>query len=232
MDDVESDIRHEQMKKMWIRYGKYALGSITGILLATTGWNIYSNHCEANLLLTSEKFSKAQNMILGGATSKGVGVLETIKLSDSATYAALARITQAQTMTAKGGSDYKKAQDMLVALASDKKIDVVFRDFALLTFVKNEIDQLALPNEYLDTSIDETLKAKLLGYAVQLDTISSANAPWRLNAMDLKGLILFIVKDYQKASDTYVQIAQDEKCPQGLMARVDLMSQMITKKLK
>jgi hypothetical protein len=229
MDDVEKDIRQEQLKKMWIKYGTYAAAGFAGILVLATGFTIYSNQQDANLQLTAEKYAKAQSLAASGDIARALGVYERITISDSATYGTLAQLARTRHMTAKGGDDFQKAQTMLLDMSKNSKVDILFRDFALLTYVKNEVERINIPSK--EVHLDAATKTKLLALATQIDAIAGPNGTWRLSALDTKGLIYYLARDFAKASEVFVQIAQNKNCPKGLLARADLMSQFILKQM-
>lgn len=229
MEEVERDIRHEQYEKLWKKYGKFVTSGTIVALLCSAAWMYYSGRCEDNLNLTSSKYNKATALADRNETKQALSVLESITPSDSQTYAALAQIEAARLMAEKGGEDFTKAQNKLLALSDNTKIDPVFKDFATFLYVKNEIDHLIVDDTKKDLP-DATIET-LKGFMNRLEGISSEHAPWRLNAMDLKGLIAILLKDYGTASEIYIKIGQDVHCPQGLKIRSEMMAQHVAKKL-
>ncbi|MES2252662.1 MAG: tetratricopeptide repeat protein [Pseudomonadota bacterium] len=225
LEDVEKDMRQEKFEKVWKEYGKLISTALVIAIGGSGGWVLWKNHKEKELSLTSQKFMKAQEKIDSGSINEGLGVFDSIMHDSSKTYASLAHIAKAALLIEKGGDDAKKAIALLVELSSNKSTDPIMRDFAALTLIRVDLDSTGLE------SIDEPTKAKLMSHIVTLNLLSAEKAPWALLALDLKGLILFSLKDYAKASDVYVKIAQTKDCPRGLQARAEIMSQLIVKQI-
>lgn len=228
MDDVAKDMRQEQLEKFWKQYGRLILWTCAGIVGLSAIWTINSNRSSENLRIVSEKFTKAQRIASQDA-KKALGVYETITDSDSKTYSALSRIASARILSSKGGADFQKAQSILMGIYDNKNLDDIFRDFARLTYIKNEIDTFAISN--LEQEVTSDIKVKLENLIPLIDTIATDISPWRLSALDIKGLIFILLHEYQKAADVYVVIAQNTNCPEGLQKRADLMLQYALKKL-
>ena len=225
LEDVEKDMRHEKFEKIWKEYGKLIS---TGLIIALGGsgaWVLWKNHAEKQLNLTSQKFWRAQEKVNSGNLNEGIGVYESIIHDGSKTYASLAHIAKAALLAEKGGEDAKQAMTLLTELASNKSADPIMRDFAALAVIRLDLDRSELK------TIDDATKAKLMTHLVTLDALSTDKSPWRLEAYDLKGLILFTLKDFTKASEAYVKIAQTKDCPRGLQARAEIMSQLILKEM-
>jgi hypothetical protein len=229
IEDIQNDIRQENIEKLWKKYGTIVVSTATLMLAASTGWMIYSNNRENALVVTSDKFIKASNLAASKNVTSAIGVFESIQKDGFPTYSALSHIAEAKALSEKGGADFKKAQTILQNLSKDNTADVVFRDYAALTYVKNEIDLLNLTVEN-DGPLQADVKAKLENLVMKLDQISGEDAPWALGALDLKGLILLNLKEFSKASEVYIKILQTPHCPRGLLTRADLMSQYILRK--
>ena len=226
IDDIEKDIRHERFEKLWKEYGKAISAAIIGALALSTGWFMWNSHQDKQLKLTSEKFIKAQSLIDKGDIIAGLNVYDSTINDGAKTYSPLAQLAKATVLLEKGGEDTKKGVEQLTKLASDTKADVLMRDFAALALIRRDIDYIN-PKE-----INDQLKGKLAAHIVQLDTLATEKSPWRLLALDLKGIILFTLNDYAKASEAYIAIAQTENCPKGILARAEIMSQLSLKHIQ
>ncbi len=226
IDEIEKDIRHERFEKLWKTYGKTVSIGIIAILGISSSWFFWNNHQDKQLKLMSEKFIKAQSLVDRGDISAGLGVYDSTIADNSKTYSALAQIAKAAVLFDKGGEGTQKATDQLSKLAADSKADPIMRDFASITIIRNDIESL---NTH---ALNEATKTKLNSHITKLDTLSTDKSPWRLIALDLKGIILFTLKEYAKASEVYIAIAQTEGCPRGVLARAEIMSQLALKNIQ
>jgi hypothetical protein len=225
LEDVEKDMRQEKLEKIWKEYGKLISVGLVIAIGGSGGWALWKNHEEKQLNLTSQKFMKAQDLIEKGNINEGLGVYDSIIHDSSKTYAPLAQIAKAGILADKSPEDVKKAETLLMELASNKSADPIMRDFAALTLIRIDLDRMDLK------TVSENAKAKLIAHLVTLDALSKDDAPWSLLAQDLKGAILFCLKEYIKSSEIYVKIAQTKDCPRGLKARAEIMSQLILKQM-
>ncbi|MDP3371535.1 MAG: tetratricopeptide repeat protein [Candidatus Paracaedibacteraceae bacterium] len=226
IEEVEKDIRQEKFETLWNKYGKIISTVLIVALGSSSGWVLWRNHSEKQLNLISQKFTKAADRVVSGNINEAIGVYESIVNDSAPTYASLASIAKAAALYEKGGEDAKKAVETLTQLTSRHSTDPIMRDYALLTLIRMDIDLLDFDK------ITEVNKAKLMTHLASLDNLTKNKAPWKLLALELKGFILYELKDYTKASEIYVAIAQTKACPRGLRARAEIMSQVVLKKIQ
>lgn len=225
LDDVQKDMRKEKLDTIWKEYGKLISTVLVVAIGGSSGWVLWRNHSEEKLNLTSQKFMKAQELIERGNVSEGLGVYDSIIHDSSKTYKSLAAIAKAGVLAGKSPEDIQKAEALLTRLTLDKSADKIMRDFATVTLIRIDLDRSELK------TLDGPTKAKLIAHLVTLDKLSTDNSPYSLLAQELKGIILFALNDYAKASEVYVKIAQTKDCPRGLQARAEIMSQLILKNI-
>lgn len=226
LQDVEKDMRQEKLERIWKEYGKL-ISTLVVIAIGGSGsWVLWKNHSRKQLNLTSQKFIKAQELVDRGNIAEGLGVYDSIINDSSKTYKSLAIIAKAGALSNKTPEEIKKAEALLTELSLNKSADKIMRDFATVTLIRIDIDRSELK------TVDEPTKAKMIAHLVTLDKLCADNSPYALLAQELKGIILFALKDYTKASEVYVKIAQTKGCPRGLQARAEIMSQLILTKIR
>lgn len=226
LQDVEKDMRHEKLEKIWKDYGKLISTLVVIAIGGSGGWVLWKNHTKKQLNLTSQKFMKAQELVDRGNIAEGLGVYDSILNDSSKTYKALAAIAKAGVLSNKTPEDVKKAEALLTELSLNKSVDKIMRDFATVALIRIDIDRSNLK------TVDEPTKAKMIAHLVTLDTLCANHSPYTLLAQELKGVILFALNDFAKASEVYVKIAQTKDCPRGLQARAEIMSQLILTKIR
>ncbi len=229
MDDVEKDIRQEQYEKLWKKYGKFIMWGVGGVIAIAVTFKFYNDNRLENLRLTSEKYSKALSYVESGSHQKAAEIFQSITSGDSKTYAALSRIMEAQQLSRKGGIEFKQAQEKLKLIYTDKSYDIIFRDFAKLTYVKNEMDLINV--ETLESPLTPEQQTRLAEVSKLLSEISTDESPWKMSAMDIHGLVMILTKDYPKASEIFISLAQMEEVPQSLRFRANMMTQYIVKQM-
>ena len=128
-DEIDEELKKDRAQELWARYGKYVIGACMAVVVAVgghQGYNIYSDNQiqkAADLYHTS---LKADDVISSLNNNAG-------ELTDG--YNMLARF-QIAAAEAKAG-DHAAAQASYDALAEDKNIEPLYRQFAQLLAVMN-----------------------------------------------------------------------------------------------
>jgi hypothetical protein len=221
LEEVENDIRNERLSKLWAKYGKIVSAAVVGAVLLSAGWVLYNNHHKKQISLNSEMLLKASDLLSAGKMEEAIGVLDHITHDSNPPYGEMAQMVKASTLISKGGEDVVRGKEILSIIVKKSHIDPVIRDLAEFSLIKADADLINFnsPNE------DEM--AKINGLIERLTPLTADKHPWRFQAMDLKGFLLFKTKRFTEASEIYVAIAQAEKCPKGITARAEIMSQLI-----
>jgi hypothetical protein len=214
LEEVESDIRQEKLEKLWHQYGKLIIGVVVGCLALSGSYMLWQNHQHKQRQLMSEKFVGAQNLIAQGKISEALGVMQDISKSSHKSYATLAKFYEAYLISQK---DYKAAiglyQDIIVSSSVEKEL----QDLAQIFSINLEIDHLG--NENQTETIDGILK--------KLEPLTASDQPWRFLALELTGILAYKKNDFTKATEVFLQLAQDPQVPEGMRSRVQLMTQTL-----
>ncbi|NBT85470.1 MAG: hypothetical protein EBT45_03060 [Alphaproteobacteria bacterium] len=222
LEEVEQDIRHERLEKLWKEYGKTLIIAVVGVVALTAGFMAWKNHQHKQYLVLSEQFVGAQNFIAQGKIPEAVGVLQSLSKESHHGYAILAKFLEASLLTQEGAQhDIKRAQEIYASIAQDKNADKHLQDLATFFNVNLEIDRLpSVP--------DEAAIKKLLEI---LEPITQQDNPWHSIAKELKGLLLYKQNKMAEASEIFISLIQDAKSPAELRMRAQLMSQVLVEHL-
>ena len=218
LEEVEQDIRHERLEKLWKEYGKTLVIAVVGVLALTAGFMAWKNHRHNQHVIFSEQFVGAQNLIAQGKTSEAIGVMQSLSKGSHHGYAVLAKFLEASLLVKEGPQqDLKSAQDVYVSIEKDKSADKHLRDLATFFKVSLEIDRLpSAPDEASIKKLIETL-----------EPLTHQDNPWHSIAKELKGLLLYKQNKMTEASEIFISLIQDEKSPAELRMRAQLMSQVL-----
>jgi hypothetical protein len=203
--EVDEELRQEQVKKLWDRYGTVIIAACVAVILAVAGikgwqyWRLKQSEAagvtyfEAVKLLDQGKTAEAEKL-LGGLSHPG--------------YATIARFHDAAALAAAGKKD--DAVSAYDTLAADNAIPASLRNVA----------RLRAGYLLVDTMRPEQLTTRL----GDLDQTSN---PWRHNAREIIALSAYRARDYALA-DRYINtMLSDVESPPGVQQRAQLLAQLL-----
>lgn len=203
--EVEEELRQEQFKKLWDKYGTFIIAACVAVVLAvagTKGWQYWqlkqseaagATYFEAVRLLDEGKTAEAEKL-LDGLSHTG--------------YATIARFHDAAALATAGKKDDAvKAYD---ALAADNSVPASLKNVARLRA------------GYL---LADTMKPDQL--TTRLGDLDQAGSTWRHSAREIMALSAYRTGDYALA-DRYINtILSDVESPPGVQQRAQLLAQLL-----
>jgi hypothetical protein len=197
--EVDEEVRRENMQRLWRRYGRYATAAGVAILLAAggyIGWQKYSEHREAQ---RAQAFSDAIALIADPDPAKAkAAFLDLAQGSDG--IAALARFRAAALQVE--AKDEAGAVATYDGIAADSSVPEPFREAAALLAAMHLVDS-----------------ADLAEMKRRLESKTTATNPWRFTALELLALSAQRAGDFEQARTIYAQLADDLAAPSGLRGR-------------
>ena len=206
--EVDEEIRHEQLTKLWEKYGVYVISACVGVVVAVggiKGWQAYqasvAESAGADYIAAIEHLSKNE-------TEDAQKAFSAIASGGPAGYAALARFqTAAALIKAGNDSGALKAFD---ALAKDSGVDPMLRDLARV-----KAGLIAV-----DTESVEAVEARV-------GSLNTRDNPWRNAAREIIALAAYRTGDVIKADRLYTEIIGDLAAPKGLRERAQIMLSLL-----
>lgn len=221
IQEVESDLRQEKFEHLWKKYGKsisIGFAIIVGLSLA---FNLWQNYQEKQRDIISQQFVSAQTLMFNKNIGDALAAMEGISKTSHRTYSTLAKFNIASiSRTETGHKNLNKAEEIYKELMNDSSVDPMFRELATILYAGLHLDRLKDNNE---TELQKLLKV--------IESCLKNAAPYRHLARELKGMIELRQKKYEKASETFVAIAQDEKSPKDLRLRAQVITQNLASQL-
>ncbi len=203
--EVDEDVRAEEYKKIWTRYGKYITALAVAAVLAVAafqGWKYYQTKLAED---ASAIYSDALKKAAEGKTEDALAAFAAVHHDG---FGQLGQLRMAQMLLEKGEAD--KAVAAFDAFAADIKTDPALADLA----------RIQAGYALADTSTPDQL-------LVRLGRFDKAGETWRNEAREIFGLSAWRVKDYTMAQNYMDAIYKDDKAPGAMRQRAQIMIQLI-----
>jgi len=206
--EVDEDLRREQYKRLWDRFGLYVIGLAVLIVLGVSGYKAWEWWERTQAAATGDRFLAALELSDAGKHDEALAALAAIAADGSGGYPVLATFRSAGEKAAAGDTDGAVAA--YDAIASRRGLPPLVADLARLRAAMILADSLG-PDE-LQSRIG--------------DLVQTGN-PWRHSAREILGLAAYRVGDLDTARKYFDEIADDQESGQGVKQRAQLMLGLI-----
>lgn len=221
MDEVQGDIRQAKFEKYWKLYGKKFIAICTIALGISIAYTLNGNRQEKLSLESCEQFVAAQNALMQDQNQEALVILNDLKKSAPETYKTLSMFSIVGILLKKETTEAtNEAISHLKELETASFVDGNFKKMAKLIRYTHEI-------EMIDVTSQDFANIRL-----DIDKMIGQDDIWSYLAKELKGLILNRVGSFSEAAEIFIQLLQDQKTPQIIKIRAQLMAQMLTSQLK
>lgn len=203
--EVDEEVRQEQFKKLWARYGNAVIGLCLIVVIGVAGYQGWRYWQQKQSEEAGDAFFAAAELAGGGKADDALKQFETINKTG---FAELAKLREAAALAQQGKpDDAVKAYD---ALAADGTADAALRDVARIRAAALVANTASLAD----------LEARLKPFD------ADAN-PWRNYARELLATAAFRLKDYQAADREVQAILGDQTAPANLRQRAKMMADVL-----
>lgn len=204
--EVDEEVRQEQLRKLWSKYGTLITGVAVGIVVAVAGFKGWQYWQVRQSEAAGETFFQASALLAEGKRDEAIKLLGTITHPG---YAALAKFRLAAALAEEGkGSEAVQLYDQL---AGDTSLEPTMRQLARVRAGYIRVDT---------ETPDELLK--------RLGDLDQEQGPWRHQVREIIGLAAWRVADYQLADRYMNTILADRDTPVGLRQRAQMMADLLT----
>jgi hypothetical protein len=206
--EVDEEVRREQLKKLWQRYGNYIAAACIVVVVAVGGWRGYEWWQGKKAAESGAAFEQAVALADSGKREEAEAAFARLAIDGTIGYRVLARLREAAQIAR---TDPKAAIKAYEEIAAEGGADQVMRDFA------------ALRAGYLlvDTSSYADLKAAL-------EPLTGANRAFRHSARELLALSAWKAGDTGAARQWADTILADPQSPPGTRNRAEVLSELIS----
>jgi hypothetical protein len=206
--EVDEEVRREQLKKLWQRYGNYIVAACIVVVLAVAGWRGYDWWQSKKAAEAGVAFEQAVALAASGKHDEAEAAFAKLATDGTAGYRILARLREAAQIARTDPKAAVKAYD---DIAADGGVDRVMRDLATLRAA------------YLlvDTSSYGDLRARL-------EPLTEADRPFRHSARELLALSAWKAGDMGAARQWADAILTDPQSPPDTRSRAEVLSELIS----
>lgn len=204
--EVDEEVRQEEFKKLWKRYGNLVIALAVAVVVAVGGfkawqyWQLKQAHDAASVFFGA---------LAKGGNGKADEALKELGSIGQAGYGQLARIEAAALLASQGKTeDAVKAYE---AVAADPSADPVLRDAANIRAGYLLADSKS-PDELLS----------------RFGSYEKDGNPWRFAAREIFGLAAYRTGDYSMADRYMNAIFSDAAAPEAMRQRAQVMIQLLT----
>ena len=201
-DEVNEELRRQQLKSIWDRFGVYIIGFAV-LIIISVGGNEIINHLNNRLSQReSNAFDNALNLIENGNDSAGLDQL--IKLTEGKTgYKGLALFRLSSESLTNG--NYQEAVNYLKKASLDKTLTNNLRVFAKIKA------GLILVDNGSFSEVDVLLKE-----------VIESGGPFSFHAKEILALALIKNGRDLEAQEIFLEIANDASAPPVLARRAEI----------
>ncbi|HEX8624480.1 MAG TPA: tetratricopeptide repeat protein [Allosphingosinicella sp.] len=203
--EVDEELRRDQMKSYWERFGKLVIAGVLLVIAAIGGFIWWQNQKMVKAGERSATLVEAFDDVDAGRKKAAVPKLDGLVESGSDGHRAAALLTKAGL--AADADDLKGAAALYKRVADDNGLARPYRDLALVRMTAAELDTLP-PQAVID---------RLKGLAVP-------GNPWHGSAGEMVALSYLKQGKPQQAAALFAAMAKDKKLPDTLRSRATQMA--------
>jgi hypothetical protein len=203
--EVDEEVRQDQAKAIWSKYGNLITAVAIGIVLAVAalkGWQYWQLKQSEG---AGRVYLEALRLAADGKTDDALAALKAVNHSG---YGALARVREATLLAKSGKTD--DAVNAFDAIAADASADPTLRDLARVRAGYVLADTLK-PDELL----------------TRLGSLDTDTGPWRHSVREIFGLSAWRAGDYPMADRYMNAIVGDPESSAAQRQRATRMIQLL-----
>jgi hypothetical protein len=127
--EVDEEVRRDQLKKLWDRYGNYAIAAAVLLVAGIAAWRGYAWWEEKKAAETGAAFEVASSLAEAGKRGEAEAAFAKIAADGTSGYRQLARLREAAELAQ---TDAKAAIAAYGRIAADGSVGPILRDLAAL----------------------------------------------------------------------------------------------------
>lgn len=205
--EVDEEVRREQLKKLWDRYGILVIALCVIVIAGIGSWRGYDYWQTKKAGQTGAAFEQAAILAESGKHKEAEAAFAKIAAEGTAGYRILARLREAGELAQTDKNAAIKSYD---AIAGDKSVGQVMQDLA------------AVRAGYL--MVDTAPYAQM---TAQLELLTGQDRTFRHSARELLALSAWRTGDTSAARKWTDMMMSDPGTPAGTRSRAEILSELI-----
>jgi hypothetical protein len=206
--EVNEELRQDQAKALWDRYGPAFIALALVVVLGTAAYVGWQYWTESKANKSGDDFSAALLLANGGKSDDALAALDALEKNGYGAYPLLARMRAATVLSEKG--DFSGAVAAFDEVSNDNSIPQALRDMARLRAALIMVDK----GSYADVSS-------------RAEQLTDDTNTLRHSAREALGLSAWKAGKAKDAIALFDQIASDDGAPRNIRQRATLMSELI-----
>jgi hypothetical protein len=201
--EVDEEVRREQLKKLWDRYGTYAIAAAVLLVAGIAAWRGYAWWEEQKAAETGAAFEVASSLAEAGKRGEAEAAFAKIAADGTSGYRQLARLCEAAELAQ---TEPKAAIAAYDRIAADGSVGPILRDLAALRAGALLIDAGAFD-----------------GARQQLEPLAAEDRTFRHTAREFLVLAAWRAGDAAAAKRWSDMMMTDTQTPAATRSRVEML---------
>lgn len=206
--EVDEDLRHEQMARLWKKYGGVVIAAALAVVLSVAGYQGWQAWQGSVRQTEAAQYADAMRLLDANQPQQAAEALDALARDGGTGYSPVAALRRAALLAEQG--DSAGAISQWQALAGDRSVDAPFRDLARLLAVMHQLQ-----------ASGEAVAVDAL--AADLQPLTDPANPFRFSALELSAVLALRQGDEGRARDLYTSLVNDGGTPQGVRSRARQM---------
>lgn len=206
-NEVDEEVRREQLKKLWARYSIYIVGAAVLLVAGIAAWRGYDWWLSRQAQEAGAAFERAVTLSEEGRQAEAQAAFDRLAAEAPGGYAVLARLRAAAIL---GESRPEEAVKAYEAIAADASVSPALQDLATVRAAMLRLDQAPL---------DEMRR--------RLEGLASSERSFRHSARELLALSAWHHQDLAATRKYIDMILADAESPPAMRNRVQVLSALM-----
>ncbi len=206
-DEVNEDVRREQLKKLWDRYSIFIVAGALLIIAAVAGWRGYEYMQAKKAAEAGQAFDKAVELSEQNKHAEAEAAFNSLAATAPYGYRMLARLRAAGEVASH---DPQAAAKLYDDIAADRSIGALEQELAKVRAAALLLQTSSYPN-----------------MVARLEPAAAPGATFRHTARELLALSAWRANDTTAARKWLDMIANDGETPPGLRSRAEALQALL-----
>jgi hypothetical protein len=206
-DEVDEEVRRDQLKKLWDQYSIYIVAAAFLIIAAVGGWRGYQYLEAKKAAEAGTAFDKAVELSEQNKHAEAEAAFAELAANGPSGYRMLARLRVAGEVANR---DPQAAAKMFDDIAADRSVDAE----------QQELAKVRAAGLLVDTASYPTILQRL-------EAVAATGATYRHSARELLALSAWRANDMTAARQWLEMIANDAETPPGMRSRAEALQALL-----